>query len=422
MKSNDLVLFREICNEINSDLYSLLQNSNYDFIEEIEKNYFFENLEIKYNFEELEKILKVNLRYYQKLAIYFAKYYLEKKYENNKLAYWMATGSGKTLIMKANIIDYLEFLRDKNPSEIEIIITSPMTELINQLNREMKEFFNNEYFNDFNINYKIETTQSLINLYKKESPEIIGESFYRLLLVDEAHIGLQTKKDKSAFVKLRNDLTKNENNSFMFEYSATFYDIKEDNEEYARRIIFEYDYSKFFNDKYGKDFKFNIIKKDTIANDNEEIKQNLDKNIEAFFKKINAFYEYNKKYPQKPFSDKPLLVMAGNTVAKSSEEENSDIAQVINYFAKLEKRDKNIFYIDDKKATLHLFENSEADGEILLTYGENITPFGLITIGDVKKFLDNPLIEELIKNQKLIYKKIKFIEEEYLFENIDKKE
>ena len=42
----------------------------------------------------------------------------------------MATGSGKTLIMKANIVDYLEYLRDKNPSQVEIIITSPMSELI----------------------------------------------------------------------------------------------------------------------------------------------------------------------------------------------------------------------------------------------------------------------------------------------------
>lgn len=423
MKSSDLVLFKNICNKINPDLYVNLQSPNSEFIEEIEKNYFFEELELKYSFEELEKILGVNLRYYQKLAIYFAKYYLEYEYqENNKLAYWMATGSGKTLIMKANIIDYLEYLRDKNPSQIEIIITSPMSELINQLNREMKEFFNHEFFNEFNINYKIDTTQSLINLYKKESPEIVGDNFYRLLLVDEAHIGLQTKKDKSAFVKLRNDLTQNVENSFMFEYSATFYDIKgKDIEEYANRIVFEYDYSKFFNDKYGKDFKFDIVQKDEIANDNEEIKINLDKNIEAFSKKINAFFEYNKKYPQKPFSDKPLLVMAGNTVAKSSEEENSDIAKVVNYFANLQKRDKNIFYTDEKDAILHLFENSEADGEIILSYGENSTPFGLITIGDVRKFLDNPIIQTLIQNQKLIYKKMKFIEEEYLFENIDKK-
>jgi len=424
MKSSDLVLFKSICDKINPDLYIDLQNPNNDFIQDIEKNYFFENLKLQYNFEELEKILGANLRYYQKLAVYFAKYYLEYKYQkNNKLAYWMATGSGKTLIMKANIVDYLDYLRDKNPLQIEIIITSPMSELINQLNREMKEFFNNDFFNDFNINYRIDTTQSLINLYKKESPEIVGDSFYRLLLVDEAHIGLQTKKDKSAFVKLRNDLTQNTENSFMFEYSATFYDIKEkDIEEYSKRVIFEYDYSKFFNDKYGKDFKFDIVKKDEIANDDEEIKINLDKNIEAFSKKIDAFFKYNRKYLQRTFIDKPLLVMAGNTVSSSKEEENSDIAKVVNYFANLQKRDKNIFYTNDNELILHLFENSEADGEILLSYGENSTPFGLITIGDVKKFLDNLIIQKLIQNQKLIYKKMKFIEEEYLFENIDKKE
>ena len=76
--------------------------------------------------------------------------------------------------------------------------------------------------------------------------------------------------------------------------------------------------------------------------------------------------------------------MAGNTVSSSNEEENSDIAKVVNYFANLQQRDKNIFYTNDSETILHLFENSEADGEILLSYGENSTPFALITIGDVR--------------------------------------
>jgi len=36
----------------------------------------------------------------------------------------MVTSSAKIVIMKANIINYFESLRDKNPDDIEVIITS----------------------------------------------------------------------------------------------------------------------------------------------------------------------------------------------------------------------------------------------------------------------------------------------------------
>ena len=78
----------------------------------------------------------------------------------------------------------------------------------------------------------------------------------------------------------------------MFEYSATFYDVKDklQIDEYAKRVVFEYDYGKFYNDRYGKDFKFDVIKKDEIAaKENEDIKRNLDLNLEAFSKKLASY-------------------------------------------------------------------------------------------------------------------------------------
>lgn len=272
MKSSELTLFRDICDSLDSTLYQTLQNPSNDFIEEVENGVKFSDFsssDISYNFEDIEEKLDVSLRYYQRMALFFTKYYFDKKYlingnTNNKLTYWMATGSGKTVIMKANIIDYFEYLKDKNPDEIEVVITSPLKELISQLQKEMSEFFAQPFFGEFKFSYKIETTQGLINQYENESHEIIGENQYRLLLVDEAHIGLgNDKKGQGAFVNIRNELTKNISNSFMFEYSATFYDVTniEQKVEYANRIIYEYDYGKFYNDRYGKDFKFGIIKK-----------------------------------------------------------------------------------------------------------------------------------------------------------------
>ncbi len=440
MKSSDLILFRDICDSLDSRLYQQIQNPDDEFIEDVEKGYKFREFAttcgVEYDFEDMEEKLGVGLRYYQRLALYFSKYYFEKLYlvngnENNKLTYWMATGSGKTIIMKANIIDYFEYLRDKNPDEIEVIITSPLKELIEQLQNEMGEFFANPYFRDFKFSYKIETTQGLISKYENESHEIVGESQYRLLLVDEAHIGLGSK-DKSAFVNLRDMLTKNATNSFMYEYSATFYNVtqKEQIEDYAQRVVYEYDYGKFYNDMYGKDFKFGVVKKDEIAEDeNRDIKRNLDTNLKAFNEKIEAFFAYNRDKSinrGKPFLNRPLLVMAGNTVSENKEkkannEENSDIAKIVDYLANLDSKiiEKYIGIFNANSGALHLLKNSANKYELLMAFGEDATPFGLITVGDVGKFLENSNIAKLIENGKIISKNIKFTNENYLFKNID---
>ena len=434
MKSSDLVLFKETCDSIHPDLYNTLQTPDASFRQEVESGEYFVDKHIKYDFDERENILEVSLRYYQRLALFFTQHYFNHEYlvgnnTNNKLTYWMATGSGKTIIMKANIIDYFEYLRDKNPSEIEVIITSPLKELIEQLRKEMRDFFSHPFFRDFRFNYKIETTQGLSKQNANEY-DIVGNSQYRLLLVDEAHIGLKTStdKEKGAFVALRDNLTKNTTNSFMFEYSATFYDIteKEKIDEYANRIVFEYDYGKFYNDGYGKDFKFGVVKKDSIAEDeNQDIKRNLDVNIEEFHKKIQAFNQYNKTARKdKQFTDRPLLVMAGNTVNKNKESkadnpENSDIAKIVDYFANLKDPEnyKDVFHTG--RGALHLLLSNTGRDEILLSYGEDSIPFGLITVGDVKSFLKNTNIEKLVSDNKIILKTVKFADKNHLFKHID---
>ena len=107
MKSSDLELFRDICDSLDNKLYQTIQNPDDEFITDVEKGYKFSEYSasgIEYDFNDMEDRLDVTLRYYQRLALYFTKYYFDKKYlinnnKNNKLTYWMATGSGKTLVM-----------------------------------------------------------------------------------------------------------------------------------------------------------------------------------------------------------------------------------------------------------------------------------------------------------------------------------
>src|SRR5262245_19301659 len=58
---------------------------------------------------------KVALRYYQILAIYFTEVFFRHRndiefedFGQSALAYWMATGSGKTMIMHINVFQFIE--------------------------------------------------------------------------------------------------------------------------------------------------------------------------------------------------------------------------------------------------------------------------------------------------------------------------
>ena len=137
---------------------------------------------------------EVSLRYYQILSLYYSELYFtkrnnreieERNFSQNNLAYWMATGSGKTIIMHLNILQYLSF--NKNFKDFEIIMTTPGVNLIEQHERELNpylEFLNKKYRNT--IRLTIDTTSGLLNKPKDFFSFPNSKSYRRLILVDEA--------------------------------------------------------------------------------------------------------------------------------------------------------------------------------------------------------------------------------------------
>ena len=240
------------------------------------------------------------LRYYQVLALLFTECFfadqLSDGYDENSrqetqrmLAYWMATGSGKTHIMHLNILQYLHHFCKKDNTRLQIFLTTPLANLIKQHERELKPYVNklNETYNN-RIELTIDTTQGLLQkdddyFHLPDEGEI-----RRLILVDEAHIGL-TSQQSGKFRELRNRL--NVRNSFLFEYSATFHNIaKELENEYESAIIYRYDYARFYGDGYGKDHFFKPIAADTVAAESdEEIKDNLDECLRVMAEKLQTF-------------------------------------------------------------------------------------------------------------------------------------
>lgn len=388
---------------------------------------------------EAHKQNKVTLRYYQILAIYFTEVFFRNRdskefedFANNALAYWMATGSGKTMIMHINVFQFIE--HNKGFKDLELIITTPGVNLINQHEREVIPLI--EHLNKIHrnkIKLLIDTTQGLLASIEKTStifdfPD--DKKRQRLILVDEAHIGLgkTQKDDEGEFLKLRRKL--NIKHSFLFEYSATFHNLDSKLEnEYSKSIIYDYNYNLFYRDGYGKDFYFEKINADVLLNGS--LDDNLALNLKVIEEKLDVFNKLDYSdikdlFSATTFPDRPLIAFMGNTVndkkdeGKKGDDELSDISKIVDYLAKLSESErmkfKNVFN-NDYKGKLRLTRNTQADDEILLSYGTG-DYWGIINVGNGLNFINDYKgeIVEKVTSTSVVISNI----EKYLFENIDK--
>ena len=373
-------------------------------------------------------------RYYQVLALLFTECFFadqqqldrldtNSEAENQRmLAYWMATGSGKTHIMHLNILQYLHHFCQKDNVHLQIFLTTPLANLIKQHERELEPYVRqlNETYNN-RIELTIDTTQGL--LQKEDDYFRLPDSgeIRRLILVDEAHIGL-TSQQSGKFRELRNRL--NVGNSFLFEYSATFHNVaKELKDEYDSAIIYRYDYARFYGDGYGKDHYFKPIAADAVAAESEEeIKDNLDECLRVMEEKLQTFNSVQKDehYDTDLTVHRPLMAFMGHTVENPKEEgkddkdEVSDIQKVLDYLAALSETERQKFRAIFGGAIigpLVVARNPDNNNELLLSYGEG-EKWGMINVGDAVSFynsIENNRIDtrlEEIKNPNLHFENL----------------
>ena len=373
------------------------------------------------------------LRYYQVLALlftecFFADQQLDGYNENSRqetqrmLAYWMATGSGKTHIMHLNILQYLHHFCKKDNARLQVFLTTPLANLIKQHERELKPYVDklNETYNN-RIELTLDTTQGL--LQKEDDYFHLPDDgeIRRLILVDEAHIGL-TSQQSGKFRELRNRL--NVGNSFLFEYSATFHNVaKELKDEYDNAIIYRYDYARFYNDGYGKDHFFKPIAADKVATESErEIKDNLDECLRVMEEKLQIFNSVQKdeQYDNDLTVHRPLMAFMGHTVenprdeGKNNNDEVSDIQKVLDYLAALSEGERQKFrsiFGGDIIGPLVVARNPDNNSELLLSYGDG-EKWGMINVGDATSFynsIENDRIEtrlEAIENPSLHFENL----------------
>jgi superfamily II DNA or RNA helicase len=401
-----------------------------------------------------------NLKYFQYLAILFTEMFLDKYYNdkqrflnelnefleefNNenrneiasfteedlkKLAFWMATGSGKTLIMHTN---YWQILKYSKNNWDNIILITPNEGLSKQHCDELKLSGISCRLYDGNIdNLKTKNGEVLvIDIYKltkgKEGGGVSVDVSYfdgrNLVFIDEGHKGQKSEEQK--WKNLREEIGKN---GFLFEYSATFGQVigedKDLLEEYAKAIIFDYSYKYFYTDGYGKDFYVYNIREDAYSKTQRDLL--LIAGLLSFFEQLEIFEKYKEEF-RKYNIEKPLWVFVGSKVTSNGIE--SDVVKVVQFLAKMINdeeylkenikkiiegksglinsegndilkgkfefiRNYNIDILLEKiyqkvfggKGKLELYEIKNADGEIGLKASTAEKYFGVINIGDVNK-------------------------------------
>jgi hypothetical protein len=301
--------------------------------------------------------------------------------ELNKLAFWNATGSGKTLLLHVNLRQYLHYFQSgKQIYPDNIILLTPNEGLSRQhlAELDLSGFGFSRVF-DKNRSSVFKGTIHVIDINKlgdeTGDKTVAVEAFEgkNLVLVDEGHRG--TARATGAWMSRRETLVRG---GFAFEYSATFgqavakgltvqkaesellkkkakvlfdtTNLKKldasqvrqlaltthdkqrartmaTREIYAKSILFDYSYKFFYDDGYGKEsLILNLRDKDYGQED--IARQYFTACLLSFYQQ-QYLWGANRKTLADFNIGKPLWVFVGNTVAG----EDSDILNVLRFLA-----------------------------------------------------------------------------------------
>lgn len=387
------------------------------------------------------------LRYYQILALYFTEHVLAAKRagkdfaDQKALVYWMATGSGKTLLMHLNILQYIEHIGGGQAfDELQIIVTTPGVNLIEQHERELGEvvrLLNRQYNN--RIKLIVATTGALLN---KEPGffNLTGSTReFRLVLVDEGHIGLSGGgKDAGAFKQLRHNLIAPDN-AFLFEYSATYHGIADKHVAgYEEQIVYDYNYYRFFKDGYGKDYALQSLNDDRFADTGKSEAAFFTATFDTLRDKLDAHARLSVSQSQGAgqlpfagrFPDKPLIAFMGNTVEDpkkegSDKDEVSDIRKFVIWLAHLTPAERGAYapvFNGEHAGMLTLTRSPGISDEIWLSWGEGHY-WGLINVGNGEKFFsgceEHPQLRDANGEPRVVLNKAAIVHARYHFDAID---
>ena len=308
------------------------------------------------------------LRYFQYLAVLYTEVFLDRYFKHReetlrslnhflethttesqdakflesdlkKLAFWMATGSGKTLIMHIN---YRQFLHYNNLPLDNILLITPNEGLSEQHLDEMaasnvpcQRFDLNEsgLLKTTNDTVRVIEITKLVEEKRGAGVSVPVEVFEgnNLIFVDEGHKGSSSKAQQ--WRNFRDTLGET---GFTFEYSATFGQALAASgkdaltAEYGKAIVFDYSYRYFHGDGYGKDFRVLNLKEETTERQTEML---LMGNLLSFYEQQCVFEERSEALSSYNL-ERPLWVFVGgtvNAVYTKNKQKRSDVLTVARF-------------------------------------------------------------------------------------------
>jgi len=319
----------------------------------------------------------------------------------NKLVFWMATGSWKTFMMMINLLQYLKYAKEFGTSHQKvdnIIIIAPNSDLLDQHKWEFtKSWILNSSLIDKDKVQFVEITKLKMNKDgssyttknwgKEWTFDAIDEygDTNNLILIDEWHKSIQWGKDSSVQKRIR-DLIWIKENSFTFEYSATYWQAVSNSDEfiqseYSNSIIWNYSYKFFKDDNYGKNFVLNNVSdksSKSISDDSELNEEQMIKILLSHVQQSLIFDSYKNNPQFKDYNiEKPLISIFWQKVqnkwknkdwGKASESDELDVSEVnqfINFLWKVLQDKIDISYIQevlsDNAVSLFTKSNSSTD-------------------------------------------------------------
>ncbi len=251
------------------------------------------------------------------------------------LAFQSATGSGKTLLMHAHILQYRHYLRDAGGRLNNIVLVTPNEQMSVQHERELGEsrlparLFSGDAGSELFAPVEIIDLNKLAEKKGVKRVAVADFGDDNLVLVDEGHLGASGK----VWREHRKELSRG---GFAFEYSATFNQItsKPGNADlldaYGKCLLFDYSYRRFHEDGYGKDYAI-LNLPDGFQDDNS--KMYLLGCLLTFYSQCRIWRAKGAGWQAFNVA-KPLWVFLGKTVKGSSradQETRSDVVLILHF-------------------------------------------------------------------------------------------
>ncbi|HON08359.1 MAG TPA: DEAD/DEAH box helicase family protein, partial [Verrucomicrobiota bacterium] len=364
----------------------------------------------------------------------------------NRMSFWMATGSGKTLII-VKLIEFLgKLIADNELPMGDILFLAHRDDLLDQFKKHIEEF--NSFNSETKINLKnlreydtvksqhcLAFTKREITVFYYRSDLISDETKEKIvnfksydnngqwyIFLDEAHKGDKEESKRQIFYSILS------RNGFLFNFSATFTDPKD-----FATCVFRYNLADFVQNGYGKHIYLSSEKIEEFRKNDftQAEKQKIVLKTLLLLTYINKYYEEIKRVGDSLYH-RPLLLALVNSVNKEDsdlelffweleeiarnaidagllEDAKANIIQELNdspkyKFEELDcKVDADLISNLDYKDILKYVFNAETSGtievlkipgntqELIFKLKTSEMPFGLIKIGDISNWLKEKL-------------------------------